>query len=98
MKTQFVKFRITLYEKKLLKVKAKKAGLTLSEYCRRVTQDIEIVERLTEEQITLYKMLVQFHNNFKSIGNLFRKKDPSLTTKVNELADEIKKHLNNFNT
>jgi len=57
----------------------------------------EIKERLSDEQIDIYKTLIKFHNNFKSIGNMFRKKDPKLTSAIYKLADEIKIHLQNLN-
>ncbi|QCX41025.1 hypothetical protein FF125_07905 [Aureibaculum algae] len=95
-KSVFIKFRCSYFEKKLLKVKAKKCGLTLSEYIRKVALEEKIIERLTDEQIDMYKMLVHYHNSFKSIGNMYKKRNPNLTQKVHQLADEIKLHLNNF--
>ncbi|WP_435139064.1 mobilization protein MbpA [Formosa sp. A9] len=95
-KGDLVKFRCTVYEKKLLRVKAKRSGLSISEYVRRCVFEQEILERFTEEHITIYKMLIRYHNNFKSIGNMFKKRDPKLMQKVHALADEIKQHLNNF--
>ncbi|WP_370425071.1 mobilization protein MbpA [Tenacibaculum dicentrarchi] len=96
MKNQKIEFRCTLFEKKLLKVKAKKAGLSLSEFCRKSANDKMIIERLTEEQISIYKMLITYHNNFKSIGNLIKNKHPDLYQKVFQTADEIKNHLKIF--
>ncbi|VAV83931.1 hypothetical protein MNBD_BACTEROID02-1963, partial [hydrothermal vent metagenome] len=29
-------------------------------------------------------------------GNMYRKQNPKMTEKVNQLADEIKSHLNHF--
>ena len=55
-----------------------------------------VVERLTEEQLEAYKMLVQYHNNFKRISNMFRKRNPKLADEVAQLAREIKTHLYNF--
>jgi hypothetical protein len=95
-KNEIIKFRCTIYEKKVLKVKARKSGLTLSEYCRKVAFEEKITERLTDEQINIYKMLVSYHNNFKSIGNMFHKRNPELTKTVIQLADEIKNHLKKF--
>jgi hypothetical protein len=91
-----VKFRCSIYEKKLLKVKAKRSGLTLSEYIRRSLFEMEITERFTDEHIELYKMLIKYHNNFKSIGNMFKKRNPKLMQTVYDLADEIKAHLKKF--
>src|SRR5680860_744962 len=67
-KSECVKFRCSIYEKKLLKIKAKNSGLTISEFCRRAAFEKEIKERLSEDLIEIYKTLVKFHNNFKWIG------------------------------
>ena len=95
-KSDLVKFRCSVYEKKLLNVKAKISGLTLSEYIRRTIFEKEIKERFSEEHIQLYKMLLKYHNNFKSIGNMYRKRNPKLTETVYALANEIKAHLKKF--
>jgi len=92
-KRELVKFRCSVYEKKLLQVKAKRSGLSLSEYCRQVAGEKDIKERLSDDHWEIYKSLVKFHNNFKSIGNMFRKKDPGLSKAVYTLADEITIHL-----
>lgn len=95
-KADLVKFRCSVYEKKLLNVKAKRSGLSLSEYIRRSLFEKEITERFTEEHIELYKMLIKYHNNFKSIGNMFKKRNPKLTQEVYDLANDIKAHLKRF--
>ncbi|MEP6262999.1 MAG: mobilization protein MbpA [Gillisia sp.] len=92
-KRVFIKFRCSVYEKKLLLVKAKRSGLSLSEYIRRVAAEKDIKERLSEDHLEIYKSLVKFHNNFKSIGNMFRKKNPGLSKEVYKLAEKIKLHL-----
>ncbi len=94
--TIVTKFRTNSYEKKLIKLRAKKAGLSQSEFCKKAVLEMKITERLTEEQIELYKMLITYHNNFKVIGNLLKNKDSHFYKKVNDLADEIKNHLQNF--
>lgn len=96
-KRELVKFRCSVYEKKLLQVKAKRSGLSLSEYCRQVAAEKDIKERLSDDHWEIYKSLVKFHNNFKSIGNMFRKKDPRLSKAVYTLADEINIHLQKIN-
>lgn len=90
------KFRTTSYEKKLIILRAKRAGLSQSEFCKKAVLGINITERLTEEQIEVYKMLITYHNNFKSIGNLTKTKHPDLYQKVFQTAEEIKNHLQNF--
>ncbi len=96
MKKEFVQFRCSIYEKKLLRVKAKKSGLSISEYCRRAAFGDRIIERLSEEHIEIYKMLSKYQNNFKLIGNMFRKRNPKLADEVVKLANEIRQHLLNF--
>ncbi len=96
IKKEIIKFRCTVFEKKVLKIKAKKSGLTLSEYCRKVAFQEKITERLTDEQIDIYKMLMNYHNNFIRIGNMYHKKNPKLTKTVIQLTEEIKMHLKKF--
>ena len=95
-KGDLVKFRCTIYEKKLLNIKAKQSGLSLSEYIRRSLFEQEITERFSEEHIEIYKMLIKYHNNFKSIGNMYKKRNPKLTQEVYALANDIKAHLKKF--
>ena len=92
-KREFVKFRCSVYEKKLLYIKAKRSRLSVSEFCRRSIFNLEIKERLSDDHIQILKTLSKFHNSFKSIGNMFRKRDPGLTAAVYALADEIKQQL-----
>jgi hypothetical protein len=96
-KGQLVKFRCTAYEKKLLIAKAKRCGISLSEMVRRSALEQTISERFSEEEIEHYKMLVKYHNNFKSIGNMFKGKNEGLTKLVYSVAKEIKEHLKKFN-
>ena len=96
MKKEFVQFRCSIYEKKLLRVKADRSGLSISEYCRRAAFDDRIIERLTKEQIEMYKMLTKYEINFKRIGNMYRKRNPKLADEVVQLASEIRKHLLSF--
>ena len=50
----------------------------------------------TEDQIEMYKMLIDYQNNFVRIGNMFKKRNPKLADEVTRLAREIKDHLYNF--
>jgi len=95
-KSELIKFRCSIYEKKLLNIKAKQSGLTLSEYCRMATKEQRIVERLSDEHIDLYRTLIKYHNNFKAIGNMFKKRNPKLTETVYQLANEFKEILKDF--
>ncbi len=97
MKQETIQFRCSVFEKKLLKIKAKRAGLSLSEFCRSSALGHSIGERLTTEQLQQYAMLVKYGNNFKRIANMFKKRNPRLAVEVEELALEIRGHLRNFN-
>jgi hypothetical protein len=96
MKRTYIKFRCSIYEKKLLRKRAERAGISLSEYCRRSAFGNPVIERLTEEQMAHYKMLVKYRNNFTRIGNMFKKHNPKLASEVEQLAEEIRTHLYNF--
>ena len=93
MKRALIKFRCSVYEKKLLQVKAKAAGSSLSAFCRNSLMEQQITERMNEEHMDTYKMLVKYHNNFKRIGNMYKKGNPKLSQEVIFVAEEIKKHL-----
>ena len=96
MKRTYIKFRCSIYEKKLLKKRAERAGLSLSEYCRSSAFGNTVIERLTGEQLDCYKTLVKYKNNFTSIGNMFKKRNPKLAKEVEKLAEQIRNHLYNF--
>jgi len=96
MKRTYIKFRCSIYEKKLLKKRAKRAGISLSEYCRSSAFGNPVIERLTKEQMECYRTLVRYKNNFTSIGNMFKKRNPKLADEVAQLAEQIRTHLYNF--
>jgi len=96
MKKTYIKFRCSIYEKKLLKKRAIRAGISLSEFCRSSAFENSVIERLTSEQLAHYQMLVKYKNNFTSISNMFKKHNPKLANEVIQLAEEIRNHLYNF--
>ena len=96
MKREVIQIRCSIYEKKLLKKRAARAGISLSEYLRSTAFEINMVERITPEQLECYQMLIQYKNNFMRISNMFKKRDPKLAKNVEDLAEEIRQHLYNF--
>ncbi|WP_245984027.1 mobilization protein MbpA [Gillisia mitskevichiae] len=96
MKREYIQIRCSIYEKKLLKKRAARAGISLSEYLRATAFKINMVERITQEQLECYQSLVQYKNNFSRISNMFKKGNPRLAKEVQELAEEIRSHLKNF--
>jgi len=55
-----------------------------------------MVERITQEQLESYQLLVKYKNNFSRISNMFKKSNPKLAEEVKHLAEEIRCHLKNF--
>ena len=96
MKREYIQIRCSIYEKKLLKKRAAKAGISLSEYLRSTAFQKNIVERITQEQLECYQLLVRYKNNFSRISNMFKKRNPQLSKEVKLLAEEIRSHLKNF--
>jgi len=74
-RTKYIKVRLTPLEKKLLEKKAAHAGLQVAPYCRSSALNQKINYKLTGEELSAYHLLVKYHNNFKSIGNMLRNKD-----------------------
>jgi hypothetical protein len=96
MKREYIQIRCSIYEKKLLKKRAARAGISLSEYLRATAFKINMVERITQEQLECYQSLVQYKNNFSRISNMFKRSNPKLANEVEDLAEEIRSHLKNF--
>jgi len=96
MKREYIQIRCSIYEKKLLKKRAARAGISLSEYLRSTALKINMVERISQEQLESYKLLVQYKNNFSRISNMFKKSNPQLSKEVQQLAEEIRNHLKSF--
>lgn len=92
-----IEFTCKGLDRAIIKKNAKNAGLSIASYCRKCALDKDVKEILNDEQIEFYKMLIKYHNNFKSIGNLIKNKEAGLFKLVNETALEIKNHLKNFN-
>ncbi|WP_417886691.1 mobilization protein MbpA [Zunongwangia sp.] len=94
--TTKIEFRTTKYQKKLIAIRAKKCGLSVSEFCRRSALDKKITERLSDEQIEIYKMLIRYNLNFTRISNMFKKRNPALSKEVEKLTIQIKNELQKF--
>ncbi|GET25844.1 mobilization protein MbpA [Prolixibacter sp. NT017] len=93
MKRKKIEFRCSSLEKAIIKKKAENAGLKISEFCRATALGQRVTFRMTDEELSVYKMLVTYSNNFTRIGNLFRDKDTRFAQEIRQTSDEIKKHL-----
>jgi uncharacterized protein (DUF1778 family) len=96
MKNSKLVFRISTSEKDIIKAKAKLAGLTNSEYCRRAALNKIIVSRFTERQEKMYKNFINYHNHFTNISNLIKSKDPQLNSEIMKLVEFFKLEINSF--
>ena len=92
MKKQRIEFRASTLEKAIIKKKAAHSGLSISDYCRRSALAQNISYKLTTEEIEIYKMLVQYRNNFASIANLFKNNQP-ISEEVKRLIAQLDEHL-----
>lgn len=94
MKNKFIKFRVSALEKKLIQKKAENAGLPVAEFLRRLALDLELKNKLTEEEIKCYLTLTKYANNFTKIGNLFKLGDVTgVKEETIKTAYLIKEHL-----
>lgn len=94
MKNKFIKFRVSALEKKLIQKKAGNAGLPVAEFLRRLALDLELKNKLTEEEIKCYLTLTKYANNFTKIGNLFKLGDVTgVKEETIKTAYLIKEHL-----
>ena|SRR5690625_6268272 len=94
-RTQFIKFRVSSLEQNTIQKKAKNAGLTASEFLRRLAFKKEIRGRLTPEEIECYQTLIKYADNFRRISNLINKNDKRGVKKETlKTAELIKAHLN----
>ena len=94
-RNQRIVFRVYSLEKKAIKLAARKSGLSVSDYIRRACLDQELKARLTDEEISIYKMLIEYRNNFARISNIIRHHQ-DFTQALRFLIDRLDKHLERF--
>ena len=92
-KKKRIELRCSSLEKAIIQKKAKKTGLTISEFCRASALGQKISSKFSDEEIEIFQMLTKYHNNFISLSNLFKTKNPSLSNETKILATEIKNIL-----
>ena len=94
-RNQRIVFRVYSLEKKAIELAAQKSGLSVSDYARRVCLSQELKTRLTDEEVSIYKMLIEYRNNFARISNLVRHHQ-DFTQALKSLIDRIDQHLQRF--
>jgi hypothetical protein len=97
MKNEFIKIRVSRIEKKIIERKSNKAGLSVSEFVRRLAFEKELKSRLSEEEIECYKSLSKYADNFRRISNLFKLGDVTgMKQETMEVGRLIREHLKKF--
>lgn len=96
-KEEFLKFRVTYWEKLTIQEKASNAGLKTSDYIRRAALDKTIPSLMTAEQVEAYKILKNLEVKFKRIGNMYHDKNlrnyEELSREVSEVVKQVQEHL-----
>ena len=94
MKNKEFRFRVSPLEHQIIKNKIAKTGLSISEFMRRISLDLELKNKLTEDEIECYKNLSKFADNFRRISNLFKLGDVTgMKNETLETSRIIRKHL-----
>ena len=76
-KTEFIKIRCTLEEKKRIKSKAESAGRKFSDYCREILLNGEViaVPKMTDNEREAIAILGQIARFYAQISNLIKVRD-----------------------
>lgn len=97
MKNLFIKFRVSRIEKRIIERKSEQAGLSVSEFVRRLTFEKELRSRLSEDEIECYKTLSKYADSFRRISNLFKLGDVTgIKNETLETSRLIREHLKKF--
>ncbi len=84
---------VSMVDKEIIKNRAEKTGMSMSEYIRQCIFSKRVTYALTEEEIEIYKMLVRFNNDFERLANHYKYKDSILSNEIRKVAYDLKKEL-----
>lgn len=97
MKNKIIKFRVSNLEDLIIRKKIEKTGLSVSEFMRRISLELELKNKLSEDEILCYKNLSKFGDNFRRISNLFKAGDVTgMKKETMETSRLIREHLERF--
>ena len=97
MKNKVLRFRVSSLEHQIIQKKIRKTGLSMSEFFRRLSLELELKNTLTEDEIEGYKNLSKYADNFRRISNLFKLGDVTgMKNETLETSRIIKNHLEKF--
>ena len=97
MKSQIIKFRVTKIEQKIIQRKADRAGISVSEFLRRLAFEKEFKSRLSDDELECYKTFSKYADNFRRISNLFKLGDVTgFKSETLETSRLIREHIKKF--
>ena len=88
-------FRVYALEKQAILLSAERSGLSVSDYMRRTCLGTVLTPRLSEEEVSLYRLLITYRNNFARISNLVRDRK-EFTDELKNVIRRIDHHLKKF--
>lgn len=94
-RTASINVRYFPIERRLVELYAKRSGLSMSSFVRLSSLRKEIKYRFTKEEVELYRMLVEYRNNFRRISSLIKLKE-SFLEELESVIKEIDRHLKKF--
>lgn len=88
-----ISFRLFSLEKKAINIAARRAGLCTSSFIRKICLKHYPKPKRSENQILLYKKLIEYRNNFAKIRDLIlqnKNPQPELNNIIQQIDDHIK--------
>lgn len=82
----------------MIEGKAKRAGVTVSEYCRHqaLSGRILAAPKLTQREVEFFRTLKEHNHGFVRITNLIRDRNPRLTAAIEEHLDSSRELFKYF--
>lgn len=94
-RTQKIEIRCDSFEKKAIQELADQTGMSTAEYCRTVALGIEPKFKLTEEELKLYDILVEYKTNFARISNYIQN-NQAVSNEVIKVSKALSEQLKMF--
>ena len=90
-KKERISIRVDLFDKEIIKTKAKEVNLSLSEFMVRAALSRTLPRAMTNEELDAYVELKKFQTNFTRISNFIKHKaDEEMKIEIKEMLEEIK--------
>lgn len=99
-RTEYISFRVSALEKKVIELSADDTNLSVSNFVRKAALNMKVQLRFSPEELEVYNDLHKYHDNFRRISNLVKgsnitQKD-RLLNEIEEVKELIEKHLKQF--